>query len=485
MPPSPAPRDSWNDPTNPLSLSARPRSRSQSDDESRDRWAGYDAFILAFSLLTIGMLVLGVAVELGPSSRSILAYADAAICMVFLVDFAVSLSRADDRWRYLVTWGWLDLLSAMPVIDAARWGRAARLIRILRVIRGIKATHMIASMLFKQRSLNTVMAGAFVAILAIFSSSFAILAFEEAGGGNIRTADDAVWWAICTVTTVGYGDLYPITWEGRVVGFFLMVTGAATFGTLAGLLASWFMGTDSAAEQDEIKELREEMVSMRLLLESHLGRSSGVRAAQSPAEAGGDPLARKRAVERFDKLQDVGRGISRQPQSIEDRKVVVAGEDRVAVPDASRGAHPVEVFDHCGRGREASSLGLQAAVGVFDEHGAVVVLPIPGETAPPVAVATNAPDEASGRIREDVVHLQASRGGIEDTNVGLMRHLRIVGVGTVDPPFVEEAAVEVSRSVCGGQGQEPTARAVVGGHRRVGDRVEPAGISESRLRGIR
>lgn len=253
-----------------------------------ERWAGYDAIILAFSLVAIGMLVLGVAVELGPSSQSILAYADTAVCLVFLVDFAINLIRAENRWRYLLTWGWLDLLSAIPVIDAARWGRAARMVRILRVIRGIKATHMIAALLFRQRSLNTVMAGAFVAILAIFASSFAILAFEEAGGGNILTADDAVWWAICTVTTVGYGDLYPITWEGRVVAFFLMVTGAATFGTLAGLLASWFMGTDSAAEQSELRDLREEVATVRLLLETHLQQAGSIKVSPFPEAAAGD-----------------------------------------------------------------------------------------------------------------------------------------------------------------------------------------------------
>jgi hypothetical protein len=56
----------------------------------RERWAGYDSLMLVFSLLTIGMLVVGVAVEMGPSSRSILAYADTAVCLVFLTDFGFS-----------------------------------------------------------------------------------------------------------------------------------------------------------------------------------------------------------------------------------------------------------------------------------------------------------------------------------------------------------------------------------------------------------
>jgi voltage-gated potassium channel len=254
----------------------------------RERWAGYDALMLGFSLLAIGMLVVGVAVELGPSSRSILAYADTAVCLVFLTDFVVSLMRAENRWHYMLRWGWLDLISAIPVLDSARWGRAARVVRVLRVIRGVKATRMIAAMLFQQRALNAVMAGAFVAIVAIFASSFAILAFEQGGSGSIKTADDAVWWAICTVTTVGYGDYYPVTWEGRLVAFFLMITGAATFGALAGLLASWFMGTEDAAEKDEIRQVREELASLRLLLETRLGPEARLTAFQDSAESGRD-----------------------------------------------------------------------------------------------------------------------------------------------------------------------------------------------------
>jgi len=250
----------------PPSFAVAPNAR-QSGGRGEERWAGYNAFILAFSLIAIGMLVIGVAVELGPSTRSILAYADFAVCLVFLFDFVVTLVRAEDKLRYLLTWGWLDLVSSIPVFDTVRWGRAARVVRILRVVRGIKATRLLASMIFQQRALNAVMAGAFVAILVIFASSFAILHFEDIDSGTIRSPEDALWWAICTITTVGYGDLYPVTWEGRVVAFFLMVTGASTFGTLAGLLASWFMESQESADRAELRRVTEELAAVRLLLE--------------------------------------------------------------------------------------------------------------------------------------------------------------------------------------------------------------------------
>jgi len=232
-----------------------------------EQWAGYNALILLISLIAIGMLVVGVVIELTPSARSLLAYADLTVCVVFQIDFVISLIRAENRWRYLITWGWVDLLSSIPVFDAMRWGRAARVVRILRVIRAIKATRFLASLVFQNHARNALLAGSFVAVVMVFLSSFAILHFEGGAEGNIHTAEDAVWWAICTVTTVGYGDLYPISWEGRIVAFMLMVTGASSFGALSGLIASGFLHKEDD-HQDELRDLTSEVATLRNLLEN-------------------------------------------------------------------------------------------------------------------------------------------------------------------------------------------------------------------------
>ena len=96
---------------------------------SEEQWAGYNAVILLVSLIAIGMLAVGVVVELTPTARSLLAYVDLAVCGVFMVDFGISLVRAPNRWQYLLTWGWIDLLSSIPVINSLRWGRAARVVQ--------------------------------------------------------------------------------------------------------------------------------------------------------------------------------------------------------------------------------------------------------------------------------------------------------------------------------------------------------------------
>ena len=260
---------------------------------SEEQWAGYNAVILLVSLIAIGMLAVGVVVELTPTTRSLLAYVDLAVCGVFMIDFGISLVRAPNRWQYFLTWGWIDLLSSIPVIDSLRWGRAARVVRILRVIRGIKAARFLAAIVFHNRARNALLAGSFVAVVVVFLSSFAILQFESHNAGNITSAEDAVWWAICTVTTVGYGDLYPVTWEGRVVAFILMVTGASSFGALSGLIASSFVQSDDD-HQDELRDLTAEVASLRLLLESRGFQGSGFRAGEPTTEYPDTTLSQER-----------------------------------------------------------------------------------------------------------------------------------------------------------------------------------------------
>jgi voltage-gated potassium channel len=90
----------------------------------------------------------------------------------------------------------------------------------------------------------------------IIFSSIAVLNVENRPECNIKNAEDALWWACTTITTVGYGDRYPITTEGRIVGVFLMMAGVGLFGTFTGFIASWFMqkSHDQATEIIEEKQ---------------------------------------------------------------------------------------------------------------------------------------------------------------------------------------------------------------------------------------
>lgn len=92
-------------------------------------------------------------------------------------------------------------------------------------------------------------------MLVIFSA-IAILQVETDTGSNIKTAEDAIWWAYVTVTTVGYGDKYPITTEGRIIAAVLMTCGVGLFGTFTAYIASWFALDKSKNGVDAIKETK-------------------------------------------------------------------------------------------------------------------------------------------------------------------------------------------------------------------------------------
>ena len=83
--------------------------------------------------------------------------------------------------------------------------------------------------------------------LLLFTSAVSALEAERAAeGANITSFSDAIWWALASVTTVGYGDRFPVTDEGRLIAAFLLIVGIGLFGALTALLAAWVMRDDSA-----------------------------------------------------------------------------------------------------------------------------------------------------------------------------------------------------------------------------------------------
>lgn len=239
-------------------------------DTSADRQLslGYQMFVLVLSLVALALTAGTVLVDGSSPTAQLLEYADLAVCAIFLLDFGVSFVHAPNKKRYLLTWGWLDALSAVPTIDFARWGRAARVFRILRVLRALRATRIVASLALRYRARNAVLATGLLLLITIFSCSIAVLYFESDGHGNIQTAPDALWWAISTVTTVGYGDFYPVTWEGRLVATVLMLTGVGIFSTLAGAMSLLFLAPTAHHEDHEIQRLGKEIACLRELLEA-------------------------------------------------------------------------------------------------------------------------------------------------------------------------------------------------------------------------
>ena len=228
----------------------------------------YQLFVLVLCIWAILLLGADTVLQLDQGTRTILLYADTVVCGIFFVDFLNSLYRAPNRMHYMLRWGWIDLLSSVPTVGVLRLGRAARILRVLRVLRGIRSARTIAQFLMQRRAQSAFLASVLIALLFVIVSSIAALQFETAADGNIKSAEDAMWWAISTMTTVGYGDRYPISAEGRLVAVFLMAAGVGVFGTFSGLVASWFLSPAAEETGSDLEDVRRMLAEVTAKLDT-------------------------------------------------------------------------------------------------------------------------------------------------------------------------------------------------------------------------
>ncbi|RCH56338.1 ion transporter [Mucilaginibacter hurinus] len=196
--------------------------------------------VFVLSVYVLGALLIDTIFKLPAETSRLLIYIDNVICLLFFVDFCVRFYNAKNKIEFM-RWGWIDLVSSIPTVSFLRAGRILRLIRVLRLIRAFRSTHSFVSYVFKDKAKGAFTSIFIFAILLVIFSAIAILQVEKDPASNIKTAEDAIWWAYVTITTVGYGDKFPVTTEGRIIAAVLMTAGVGLFGTFTAFIASWFV----------------------------------------------------------------------------------------------------------------------------------------------------------------------------------------------------------------------------------------------------
>ena len=232
--------------------------------------------IKRFGFLQIAVLVLSIYVlfavlaqtlfRLRPEVNALLDRIDFFVCLVFLAEFVISFRRAPSKLAFM-KWGWIDLLSSIPLWDLLRWGRVVRIVRIVRLLRAFRSTKNLLVFLYRDRTRGAIATAALTAGLVMIFASIAVLTFENDAESNIKSPFDAVWWAVSTVTTVGYGDKVPVTLEGKIVAMILMLFGIGLFGVLTGLFARLLVVPDFKSEESEIANLATEVRLLRERIE--------------------------------------------------------------------------------------------------------------------------------------------------------------------------------------------------------------------------
>jgi voltage-gated potassium channel len=250
----------------------------------------------AITSLTYGLFMLLVAVNAlvvallfylpftPPAVREVLYFADTIHALLFLFDFGVRLKRAPNRTSYLVRWGWLDLATAIPGVPALRLLRAARAVQAGRALRSRTPTEVRRAARHKLAQSTLLVVIALVLLVVVYGSSAMVVAEAASPGANITSGADAIWWAFVTISTVGYGDRYPVTGLGRLIGILMLMAGVSLFSVLTSFLASAFTKPATSQEEGRDRVLRAEIQEMRQALarlEAQLGTHSSADAVKT------------------------------------------------------------------------------------------------------------------------------------------------------------------------------------------------------------
>lgn len=219
--------------------------------------------MMVLALLIVPLLIAPLAMDLSEATRSLIATVEWFIWAAFAAEYLIRLYLAPEKWQF-VRRNKIDLLVVI-----------VPLLRPLRVLRAVRAAVFLARAVdaikdvLTRHKLHYALA---VTAVVVVGSGLLVHSLERnTTDANIKTVPDGLWWAITTVTTVGYGDRYPTTPAGRGIGVFLMIVGIALFGFVAGSLASFLVEQDEESHVDpQLREINERL--QRIEAELHRDR---------------------------------------------------------------------------------------------------------------------------------------------------------------------------------------------------------------------
>jgi voltage-gated potassium channel len=209
-----------------------------------------EIFMALLAIVGVVLLALEVDGNISSSSQMVYDRIDFTIALIFLADWMVRFFMALDKKAYAKKEWWL-LFAAIPISGGiAQSLRALRLIRLVRVIRlAIRLIEI--SRISKNLSKYAYLIQILIAFLSVtFIAALGFTTFELGTNQNVSGLWDGFWWAIVTASTIGYGDIYPVTTGGRVIAIFLMIFGIGTLGVLTANTAAVFIKGDAKVNSD-------------------------------------------------------------------------------------------------------------------------------------------------------------------------------------------------------------------------------------------
>lgn len=220
----------------------------------------YNLFIIVVTIVSLAIMVL-LWMPLSPATKELLGAYDNVICIIFLADFFTNLMRSPSKRGYFIGQrGWLDLIGSIPTIRGItalgilRLARLSRLTRIYRLLHAQNKKDLMDDVVHRRAHYAVIITTLAASIVLMTSSILVLNAESRSDTANITTGGDAIWWAFVTISTVGYGDQYPTTTVGRIIGVCVMIAGVGIIGALASIMASILVGGGNSSSSDREPE---------------------------------------------------------------------------------------------------------------------------------------------------------------------------------------------------------------------------------------
>ena len=203
------------------------------------KWNVWDTIIFALSIYVLLQLATEVIVIFPSSLLEVFTAIDFVICIIFLADWVYFFIKAEDKKKYF--WAhFIDLVSSLPLVSILRPFRIFRIVkffRSLRLLRGLKGISPILRLILGNPARSALTIYLSLTAVIFLYCSIGLYTFEFGVNKSIRNFGDVLWMSFTTLTTVGYGDLYPITTGGRLLCVVLIITGLGLFSLATGEIA--------------------------------------------------------------------------------------------------------------------------------------------------------------------------------------------------------------------------------------------------------
>ncbi|MBQ0788345.1 MAG: ion transporter [Oceanihabitans sp.] len=202
-------------------------------------------FIQALILISIVTFSVETIPDLKPETRKILRFIELFSVVIFTLEYVLRIYVADSKPKFVFSFfGIIDFLAILPFylsfgVDL----RSLRALRFLRLFRVLKLVRYNRAMNHFTRAIKSakeeILLFIFITLILIYFAAVGIYYFEnEAQPEHFSSIFDSLWWAIITLTTVGYGDVYPITVGGKVFTFFILMIGLGIVAIPTGIISS-------------------------------------------------------------------------------------------------------------------------------------------------------------------------------------------------------------------------------------------------------